>query len=102
LLVFAQNLHTAEWITEMGKVAAAAKAKNIPVYMTSPSLPDAMALFQKNNVSGVQFFNCDFTIVRTAARTDPTLFILQNGTIQNKYSGNQLDKVIKDLSSQKF
>jgi uncharacterized membrane protein YphA (DoxX/SURF4 family) len=102
LLVFAQNLNTAEWINEMGKVVAAAKAKNIPVYMVSPSLPEAMALFQKNNVQGVQFFNCDFTVVRTAARTDPTLFILQNGTIQNKYSSNQFENVIKDLSSQKL
>jgi hypothetical protein len=102
LLVFAQNLHTAEWINEMGRVVAAAKAKNIPVYMVSPSLPEAMALLQKNNVQGVQFFNCDFTVVRTAARTDPTLFILQNGTIQNKYSSNQFENVIKDLSSQKL
>jgi uncharacterized membrane protein YphA (DoxX/SURF4 family) len=102
LLVFSQNLHSAEWINEMGKAVAAAKAQNIPVYMATPSLPDAMALFQKNNVSGAQFFNCDFTVVRTAARTDPTLFILHNGTIQNKYSSNQFGDVVKDLSSQKF
>lgn len=102
LLVFAQHLQSAKWVDDLNKVVKAAQSKNIPVYMASQSLPDAMALFEKHGVSGVQFFNCDFTVVRTAARTDPTVYLLKQGVIQKKYSSEQLEEAAKDLSSQKF
>ena len=102
VLVFAQQLHGGAWVNDFKKVVDAAKVKSIPVYFASQSLADAMNLLGKNNVSGVQFFNCDFTVVRTAARTDPTIFLLKNGVIVNKYSTMQFDKATKDLSSQKL
>jgi uncharacterized membrane protein YphA (DoxX/SURF4 family) len=102
VLVFAQHLQKADWINNFKKIVEEAKKKNTPVYLASPSLEDAMVLFEKNTVSGVQFFNCDFTVVRTAARTDPTIYILKNGVIQRKYSSNEMDKVVDALSSQKF
>jgi len=102
VLVFAQQLHGGAWVNDFKKVVDAAKVKSIPVYFASQSLADAMNLLGKNNVSGVQFFNCDFTVVRTAARTDPTIFLLKNGAIINKYSTMQFDKATKDLSSQKL
>jgi uncharacterized membrane protein YphA (DoxX/SURF4 family) len=100
VLVFAQHLQSAEWIADFKKVADAAKSKNIPVYLASQSLEDAMNSFQKSKVVSVQFFNCDFTVVRTAARTDPTIYLLRNGTIVNKYSRREFDEVTEDL--QKF
>ncbi|SRR5829696_1712366 len=102
VLVFAQQLHGGAWVNDFKKVVDEAKAKSIPVYFASQSLADAMNLLGKNNISGVQFFNCDFTVVRTAARTDPTIFLLKNGVIINKYSTMQFDKATKDLSSQKL
>lgn len=102
VLVFAQQLHGGAWVNDFKKVVDEAKAKSIPVYFASQSLADAMNLLGKNNISGVQFFNCDFTVVRTAARTDPTIFLLKNGGIINKYSTMQFDKATKDLSSQKL
>jgi hypothetical protein len=48
---------------------------------------------------GLQFFNCDFTVVRIAARTEPAVYILKNGVIWNKYSSQQLEKAGKDLAS---
>lgn len=98
VLVFAQNFTSSKWINAFSKLNTVAKAKNIPVYFASPSLLEAKALLEKNNISGVQFFNTDFTVVRTAARTDPTLYILQKGTIKNKYSKNNFDKAARDLS----
>jgi len=102
VLVFAQHLQKAGWVNDFKKIVEEAKKKNILVYLASPSLEDAMILFGKNNVSGVQFFNCDFTVVRTAARTDPTIYILKNGTIQKKYGSSEIDKAVAALSSQKL
>lgn len=99
VLVFAQHLSSADWVDNFKPVVAAAKAKQVPVYVATPSLQEASALFEKAGIDGVQFFNCDFTVVRTAARTDPTIYILKNGTIINKYSRREFDKAAKDLSS---
>ncbi|HEU4633303.1 MAG TPA: BT_3928 family protein [Flavisolibacter sp.] len=97
ILVFAQHLQAAEWIDEFKKPADVAKSKNIPVYLASQALEDAANSFQKYNVTGIQFFNCDFTVVRTAARTEPTIYILKNGTIVNKFSRHQLDEATAAL-----
>lgn len=102
VLVFAQHLQNADWVNGFKKITEETQKKNIPVCFASQSLTDAMNLFERNKVSGVQFFNCDFTVVRTAARTDPTIYILKNGTIEKKYSSREFDKVVNDLSSQKF
>ncbi len=102
VLVFAQHLQTADWMNDFKDVVEAAKNKGIPVYFASPSLTDARALLQKNNVAGVQCFSCDFTVVRTAARTDPTIYILKQGTIENKYGRREFDAAVSHLSSLKF
>jgi len=50
-------------------------------------------------VQGVQFFNTDFTVVRTVARTNPTILLLHNGTVVQKWSRNEIDKAAKAISS---
>jgi len=102
VLVFMQNFQSPGWIDNFKKIADEVKAKSLPLYIASPSATDALNLFEKANISNAQSFNCDFTVVRTAARTDPTIYILKNGTIVNKYSRNQFDNAMKDLSSPKL
>jgi len=102
VLVFMQNFQSPGWIDNFKKIADEVKAKSLPLYIASPSAIDALNLFEKANISNAQSFNCDFTVVRTAARTDPTIYILKNGTIVNKYSRNQFDNAMKDLSSPKL
>lgn len=101
VLFFSQN-SSSTWVQEVNPILNAAKAQKIPVYIASPSAPDALALFKSNNSDGIQFFSTDFTVVRTAARTDPTLYILERGTIKKKYSKNSLRKAASDLSSGNF
>lgn len=102
ILIFMQDFQSPDWINNFRKIADEAKTKNLPLYVASPSATDALNLFEKANITNVQSFNCDFTVVRTAARTDPTIYILKEGTIINKYSRKQFDNVMKDISSQKL
>jgi hypothetical protein len=68
--------------------------------MASPSLNDAVT--NTRGLSGTaQYFNTDFTVVRTAARTEPTVFILEKGTIVKKYSAYNLEQATDDLNSSK-
>ncbi|HJW15658.1 MAG TPA: BT_3928 family protein [Flavisolibacter sp.] len=98
VLLFFQDVHSGKWINqELDALKKAANGKGIPLYIVSPSSPDAMKLFKDQE--GLEFFNCDFTVVRIAARTEPAVYILKKGTIWNKYSSQQLGKAGKELAS---
>jgi uncharacterized membrane protein YphA (DoxX/SURF4 family) len=98
LMVFAQDLDDPSWTEELKKLSTTAAEKNIPVYFASPSSVAALRAFTPAIPSGIQYFNSDFTIVRTAARTEPTIYLLKEGTIINKYSKKQFEAAIKDIN----
>ena len=100
ILAFAQDFQNEEWVKEFKVLADAAKAKNLIVYLGSPNLTEAAGAL--GGVSNVQFFNVDFTVVRTVARTSPTILFLKNGTIVKKYSKKEIGKAAKAISAQSF
>jgi uncharacterized membrane protein YphA (DoxX/SURF4 family) len=97
ILVFAQDLKAPSWTGKLNLLSQQAKTKGIPVYLATPASADAIKLFDADAAS-IQFFNADFTIVRTAARTEPTIYYLEAGTIKEKYSQNGFDAVNKKLT----
>lgn len=98
ILVYAQDFKEVEWIKEMKKLTEAAKAKSTLVYLASPDLTEGEKAFGSAGVSNVQFFNSDFTVVRTVARTTPTILLLQNGTIINKFSKKEIDRAVNYIT----
>lgn len=99
LLIYALDFKNQEWIKETSALINTAKQKNVPVYIVSPNLNEGISAFQKAGVSGGQFFNTDFTVVRTVARTTPTILLLKQGTIVNKFSKHAFDKAQASISS---
>jgi hypothetical protein len=91
LLLFALNFTDAEWINEIKTLLSNAAKKGVPVYMVSPNHNEARAAFDKAGVAGVHFFNTDFTIVRTVARTNPTILLLEKGIVERKWSRQEID-----------
>jgi hypothetical protein len=102
ILVYAQDFKNAEWIGKFKKIIEAAKAKNVAVYVASPNLAEGEKAFTAAGVSNVQFFNSDFTVVRTVARTTPTILLLQNGTVTNKFGRKEIDKAVEFISKTKL
>ena len=78
-----------DWRDAFRKVMTAAKAKNVPVYFAT-SNPEVFSKYFKEEKIDVPVLSCDFTVIRTAARTNPTLYILHAGTITGKYSYKKL------------
>ena len=66
--------------------------KNIPVYIVTASLNEAAIALQKTPFSNLQVFECDFTAIRTAARTNPCLYLLKQGTVVNKWSYKKISQ----------
>lgn len=101
IMIFALDFKDSSWISELKPLLANAASNNTPVYVVSPDIAEAESAFAKTGMQGVKFFNTDFTIVRTEARTNPTLLLLQNGTVINKWSRNEIDKATTAILSGK-
>ncbi len=101
LLLFALDFSKPDWIAGTKGLVENGAKKGIPVYVVSPNLTEAQSSFRNAGVQGVQFFNTDFTVVRTVARTNPTVLLLQEGTVAKKWSKNEMDKAADYLLSAK-
>ena len=100
ILAFGQDIKNERWINDFKQLAEAAKTKNLVVYLGSPNLSEAAVAL--SGVSNVQFFNVDFTVVRTVARTSPTILFLKSGTVVKKYSKKEIGKAAEAILKQSF
>jgi uncharacterized membrane protein YphA (DoxX/SURF4 family) len=94
VLLFVEDFNTPvkEWRKQFTAIYAQAKKKNIPIYLVTTEYSKAPAALAGTDFAGIQIFKCDVTNVRTAARTNPCLFILKQGTIEGKWSARQFSK----------
>jgi hypothetical protein len=99
VLAFSLDFKNSRWVTEFKTLSENAGLKKIPVYVASTNRVEAEKAFGAAGISGVQFFNTDFTVVRTVARTSPTILLLNRGTIQQKFSRNGIAKASASLTT---
>lgn len=91
VLVFALDFSDRRWIRDMKDLVDAALTHNVPVYLSSTNLTEGLRVFAQERIAGVQFFNTDFTVVRTVARTTPTVLFLEAGTVRQKFGRHGLN-----------
>ena len=101
VLLFLENFSVpiSKWKGDFEKIYQTAIAKNIPVYAIVTSRVEAMKNFSGTAFAGIPIFKCDYTAIRTAARTSPAIYFLQKGTIRGKWSYKTMDGLIKQLDS---
>ncbi|HEY1021370.1 MAG TPA: BT_3928 family protein [Flavisolibacter sp.] len=92
VLLFARHFDNADWIVETKPLIQAAAKQRIPVAVASSSFSKAKEAFEKAGVTGAEFYNTDFSIVRTVARTNPTVLYLENGTVVRKWSAAEISE----------
>ncbi len=69
--------------------------KNIPLFLVTADKNKAVELFGSN--PNVTILTCDGTVIKTAARVNPTYFIMQQGNIKAKYSYADMEKVLAEI-----
>ncbi|HEU4902012.1 MAG TPA: DoxX family protein, partial [Flavisolibacter sp.] len=99
LLLFALDFSDSTWISEAKPLIVNAAKSHIPVYVVSPNIAEAQTAFARAGVQDVHFFTTDFTVVRTVARTNPTVLLLKQGTVAKKWSRNELTEAADSVSS---
>ena len=76
-----------------------ARSKNIPIVVVTSNRQEASAYLNANNLGDrIPIFGCDATAVKTAARVDPTLYLLKKGTILNKWSYANLEMSVQEIA----
>jgi uncharacterized membrane protein YphA (DoxX/SURF4 family) len=95
VLLFVEDFSTpvAEWKEDFEKLYASAKAKNIPVYAVTGRSDEAKHQFAGTAFNDIQIFTCDNTAIRTASRTNPSVYLLKNGTIIDKQSYKRMNRI---------
>ena len=96
LLLFCEDftVHVSNWEKDFTALYAEAKTKNIPAYLVTTQPAKAVEQIKGTSFAGMQVFKCDYTAIRTAARTNPAILLLQKGTIVNKESTKRMVNVL--------
>ena len=72
-----------------------AKAKKMPYYIITADYDNVVSRVQQMGIAAdVIVLKCDATAIKTAARANPTLFLLKNAIILGKWSYADLEKAI--------
>lgn len=95
ILVIIENFSVpvSKWSLQFGEIYADAKAKNIPVYVVTGNIQEARRQFSGTGFATIPILKCDYTAIRTAARTSPCVYLLKEGTIEGKWSHKQLEEL---------
>jgi len=72
-------------------------AKHLPLFVVTSDRTKATELFGNN--PEVNVLICDGTVIKTAARVNPTYFVMQLANIKGKYSYKKTDKVIEQINT---
>lgn len=100
LLLIGEDLKKASvsWSPGFAGIYKVALKKNIPAFIITGQPDNAIRVIQEQPYAAVSIFTCDNTTIRTAARVNPTLYIIQQGTITGKWSGKDMEKAEKILA----
>lgn len=101
ILLFAMDFSKPNWMEETKPLLNNAAQNAVPVYIISPNRTEAQTAFAKTGVQSVQFFDTDFTVVRTVARTNPTILFLEEGNVVKKWAGKELRQAAEYVTTAK-
>lgn len=96
VLIFAKDFSTLnQWKNgNLSLFMDAAKKNNVPIYLVTADLATAQELF-----SGFTILSCDATVIKTAARVNPTFLFMQGAVIQQKLSYAKETELLKTIQA---
>ena len=84
---------------QLRDIAAYAKTKSIPLYLIT-NTREAIAEFASATKDSVTTFLCDAVGIKTAARANPTLYILKDAVIQGKWAYADFGKAAERIKKE--
>ena len=101
VMLMVKDANTAEkdWATKAILVADVCRQKELPFFVVTATLDAARAQLTGND--NINFLLCDATVIKTAARVNPTYFIMQQANVKNKFANADYEKVSEVLNKEK-
>src|SRR5262249_16486067 len=95
IMLFANNFSTYDkWHNkDFDDLLNRASGKHLPFFIVTSDKDKAVQLFGNN--PNIIILLCDGTVIKTAARVNPTYFVMHLADIKGKYSYKNIDKVIE-------
>ncbi len=90
---------TGEWLNNLELLYPVLQRKKINLFVVTNNAAGISAYF--NATPGATFLKCDVVPIKTAARTNPALYLLKNGTILNKWSYADWDDAAQEIQALK-
>jgi uncharacterized membrane protein YphA (DoxX/SURF4 family) len=88
------------WNKEFSVILTMAKSKRIPVYFITGNYDNVAEWAGTAGISGdITILKCDATAIKTAARANPTLYLLKKGIILHKWSYADLIQALPDVNA---
>lgn len=101
IFVFAKDMPdpNPSWNKEFNVILTFAKMKSVPVFFVTSSAAEMQQYVEKNGLQNViTILTCDATAIKTAARANPTMYLIRRGTILNKWSYASFENAIESLN----
>ena len=84
-----------DWNKTFSVVLTMAKSKHIPVIFITGDYDHMLSWVEKQGLAAdVTVLKCDATAIKTAARANPTLYLIKGGTIAGKWSYADFDRAL--------
>jgi uncharacterized membrane protein YphA (DoxX/SURF4 family) len=95
-LFFVKGFSTTDyWLDSFTKLYDYAKQNNRLIYIVTPEMAEADSFFNKRNNYNLPIFSLDATAFKTAARTNPELYLMKGPVIQNKWGWADMKSAMK-------
>ncbi len=102
LFLFVKTLEEVhrDWNKDFSLVFATAKSKRLPVFFITADYDNLLAWVAQSGISNeVIVLKCDATAIKTAARANPTLYLMKKATILNKWSWADFKKSLPEMNA---
>jgi uncharacterized membrane protein YphA (DoxX/SURF4 family) len=88
------------WNKEFSVVFTLTQSKNIPVFLISSDEAGARSYIEKNGLRDKMIFlKCDATAIKTAARVNPTMYLLKESNILNKWGSGDFENALEEINA---
>ena len=88
------EIGTDHWLTNFTNIYTSAKSNNRPLYIVSSQASGAQQFFNVTNNFNLPILSCDVTSVKTAARTNPCLYLMHGPVVLQKWGWADLRKAL--------
>ncbi len=83
------------WLNNFTSIYKLSKQKNIPLFIVASQSSVAEGFFNERNNFNLPVLSLDATALKTAARTNPELYLMNGPVVENKWGWADLGKALK-------